>query len=129
MDSHGAFATELLERTGRSMEVPVIDLIKTGDTDALEPRMQALVRIAQVVRRDPLALTAADTQAARDAGASDGDVQLAVLIASGFSMYNRMVDGFRAATPPSTDAYRERAAQIAEHGYSVPSVPAAPVNG
>ncbi len=124
MDSHGAFATELLGRAGRIDETPVIDLIKTGDTDALEPRMQALVRIAQIVRRDPLALTAADTQAARDAGASDGDVQLAVLIAAGFSMYNRMVDGFRAMTPPVVEAHHESAVRIASQGYSRPSAAA-----
>jgi uncharacterized peroxidase-related enzyme len=125
MDSHGAFATELLQRAGRSMEVPVIEMIKAGETDTLEPRMRALVHIAQVVRRDPLALTAADTQAALAAGASDGDVQLAVLIAAGFSMYNRMVDGFRAMTPPAVEAHHESALRIAEHGYSRPSAPAA----
>ncbi len=120
MDSHGAFATALLERDGRTAEVPVIDLIKVGDSASLEPRMQALVHIAQVVRRDPLTLTPADVQAARDAGASDGDVQLAVLIASGFSMYNRMVDGFRTMTPPVPEAHRESAVMIAAHGYSMP---------
>jgi hypothetical protein len=31
-----------------------------------------------------------------------------------------MVEGFRAKTPPSVEAYRGRAAEIAEHGYSVP---------
>jgi hypothetical protein len=44
-----------------------------------------------------------------------------VLIAAAFSMYNRMVDGFRAVTPPSSEAYRDRAAEIAEHGYSAPA--------
>ena len=87
--------------------------------------MQALLHIARVVGRDSLALTAADTQAARDAGASDGDIQLAVLIASGFSMYNRMVDGLRTLTPPVTEAHRESAIRIAEHGYAFPGVPAA----
>ena len=33
-------------------------------------------------------------------------------------MYNRLVDGFRARTAPTPHAYRERAAQIAELGYS-----------
>jgi hypothetical protein len=33
-------------------------------------------------------------------------------------MYNRIVEGFRAKTPPSTEAYRARAAEIAQHGYS-----------
>ena len=71
--------------------------------------MQALLHIARVVRRNGLDLTAADVDAARAAGATDGDVQLAVLIASAFSMYNRMVDGLRAMTAPSPEAYRERA--------------------
>jgi hypothetical protein len=45
-------------------------------------------------------------------------VQLAVLIASAFSMYNRMVEGFRARTAPTPEAYRERATEIATGGYS-----------
>jgi uncharacterized peroxidase-related enzyme len=120
MDSHGAFATALLEREGRAAEVPVIEGIMVGDTTALDARMRALVHIARVVGRDSLELTAADTQAARDAGASDGDVQLAVLIASGFSMYNRMVDGLRTMTPPVVEAHRESALRITAHGYSMP---------
>ena len=94
------------------------------DDTTLDARMQGLIRIARIVGRDSLELTAADTQAARDAGASDGDVQLAVLIAAGFSMYNRMVDGLRTMTPPVTEAHRESAVRIAAHGYSMPSVPA-----
>ena len=34
--------------------------------------------------------------------------------------YNRLVDGFRAATPPVVEVYDERAGEIAEHGYSAP---------
>ena len=48
---------------------------------------------------------------------TDADVQLAVLIAAAFSMYNRMVEGFRARTAPTPEAYRERAGEIATHGY------------
>lgn len=125
MDSHAAHAIAVLEREGRQADVSVIEPIKVGDTSALEPRMQALIRIARIVGRESLRLTAADTQAALDAGATDADVQLAVLIAAGFSMYNRMVDGFRAMTPPSPDAYHERAGEIAAHGYSMPR-PSAP---
>jgi hypothetical protein len=53
-------------------------------------------------------------------------VQLAVMIAAAFSMYNRMVDGFRAQTPPTAEAYRARASEIAEHGYSDQRVSALP---
>lgn len=121
MDSHGAFATALLERRGLAERVGLVDVIKLGSSDGFDPKMQALLHIARVVRSDPLDLTAEDVAAAKGAGASDADVQLAVLIAAAFSMYNRMVDGFRAVTPPSPEAYRERAGEIAEHGYSAPA--------
>jgi uncharacterized peroxidase-related enzyme len=126
MDSHGAFASALIERAGATELLPIVDVIKGGSSDGLEAKMQALLHISRTVRRDPLDLTAADVETAKDAGASDADVQLAVLIAAAFSMYNRMVDGFRAATPPSAEAYRARAGEIAEHGYSSPQVAAVP---
>jgi uncharacterized peroxidase-related enzyme len=126
MDSHGAFANAVFERSGAGEAMDLIEGIKLGESDGLDPKMTALVAIARIVRRDALALTAADVSTATEAGASDGDVQLAVLIASAFSMYNRMVDGFRAATPPTAEVYRERAVEIADHGYSVPSAVSVP---
>ena len=126
MDSHGAFAGALLDRNGSTERLPLVDTIKLGGSEGLGDKMGALLHVARTVRRQPLDLTAADVAAAHAAGATDADVQLAVLIAAAFSMYNRLVDGFRARTPPSADAYRDRAAQIAEHGYSdqrVTSVP------
>lgn len=118
MDSHGAFATALLERSGSTELVPLVDTIKLGLSDGLDAKMQALLHIARTVRRAPRELTAAEVDTAQAAGATDADVQLAVLIAAAFSMYNRMVDGFRARTPPTAEAYRARAGEIAEHGYS-----------
>jgi uncharacterized peroxidase-related enzyme len=128
MDSHAAHATALLERDGDAHLAPLLDELKTGSLEPFGAKMRALLHIAGTVRRNPLELAAADVEAAKAAGATDPDVQLAVLIAAGFSMYNRIVDGFRAMTPPSTEVYRERAGQIAEHGYSAPPV-AAPVPG
>jgi uncharacterized peroxidase-related enzyme len=122
MDSHAEHATALLERTGETDLVPLLDEIKLGSSAGLDPKMQALLHVARTVGRAPLELTIDDVTAARSAGASDGDVQLAILIAAGFSMYNRMVDGLRAATPPVTEVYRERAGEIAERGYSAPPV-------
>jgi hypothetical protein len=71
-------------------------------------------------------VTRDDVQRAVEAGASDGDVQLTVLIAAAFCMYNRMVDGLRAKTPASEEAFRPRAAEIAEHGYTDPRVRSVP---
>ena len=126
MDSHGAFATALLETTGDTERVPVIDGIKLGSSDGLDPKMQALLHIARTVRGEPRELTAADVAAAHAAGATDADVQLAVLIAAAFSMYNRIVEGFRARTPPVAEVYRERASEIAAHGYSARRVTSVP---
>ena len=124
MDSHAEHAAAVLARSNGGGEenhvahVPALVAIKVGSFDGLEPKIQALVRIARTVGRRARDLTAEDVAAARAAGATDADVQLAVLIASAFSMYNRLVDGFRARTPASPEAYRARAAEIAEHGYS-----------
>jgi uncharacterized peroxidase-related enzyme len=118
MDSHAAFAGAVAEREHAPDIAPVLDAIKTGSSKGVSPKMEALLHIARTVQRAPLRLTRDDVAAAHQAGASEGDVQLAVLIASAFSMYNRLVDGFRARTAPTTEAYRERAAEIAEHGYS-----------
>jgi uncharacterized peroxidase-related enzyme len=118
MDSHAAFASELLERDGDGARKPLVDELLVGALDGFDPKMRALLHIAGVVRNDPLDLTAADVEAAANAGATDGDVQLAVCIASAFSMYNRLVDGLRAMTPPTTEPYAEPARRIADHGYS-----------
>jgi uncharacterized peroxidase-related enzyme len=118
MDSHGAFASALLERDAATELLPLVDVIKLGSSDGFDDKMRTLLHIARTVRREPRDLSAADVAAAHAAGASDADVQLAVLIAAAFSMYNRMVDGFRAKTPPTPEAYRARAAEIAAHGYS-----------
>lgn len=120
MDSHGATAAALLERSGAVDEIPLVEELKVGSTARLEPKMRALVEIARTVQGEPRRLTAAQVAAAREAGASDADVQLAVLIAAAFSMYNRIVEGFRARTAPSPEAYRPRSAEIAERGYSNP---------
>ena len=124
MDSHAAHASALLEREQATHREPMLDIIKAGSSDGLDPKMQALLHVARTVRAAPLRLTEADVAAAHDAGASEGDVQLAILIAAAFSMYNRLVDGFRARTPADTGVYGMRAAEIADHGYSG-AVPAA----
>jgi uncharacterized peroxidase-related enzyme len=126
MDSHGAFANALLEESGATDLAPLLEVIKVGSSDGFDDKMQGLLHIARTVRREARDLTAADVATAQAAGATDADVQLAVLIAAAFSMYNRMVEGFRAKTPPTPEAYRARAAEIAEHGYSDQRVAAVP---
>jgi uncharacterized peroxidase-related enzyme len=117
MDSHAAHAAAVMEREGATEQVELLDTLKHGSSEGFDPKMRALLEIARTVRRNARELTARDTQAACTAGATDGDVQLAVLIAAAFSMYNRLVDGFRARTAADVSLYSARAAEIAEHGY------------
>jgi len=126
MDSHGAFACALLEESGVDDAAVIVDTIKRGESDGVSDKMRTLLHVARTVRREPRLLTRDDIAVALAHGASDADAQLAVLIASAFSMYNRMVEGFRARTPQSVDAYRSRAAEIAAHGYSDQLVTADP---
>jgi uncharacterized peroxidase-related enzyme len=118
MDSHGAHATAVMELAGTTDRLPLIDIVKVGSSEGFSDKMQALLHISRTVGGDARGLTTDDVAAAHAAGASDADVQLAVLIAAAFSMYNRMVEGFRARTAPSPDVYRARASEIAAHGYS-----------
>ena len=126
MDSHGAFAGELLRRANAAQVDALVDGIKSGGSAGVDAKMTALLHLARVVRKNPRDVTREDVTRAVEAGATDADTQLAVLIASAFCMYNRMVDGLRAQTPPSPEAYRARAAEIAEHGYSDPRVQSLP---
>ena len=115
-DTHGEFAAELLRREGASPQI--VDAVKMDEATGLSEKMRALLHIAEVVRTNARTLSRKDVEAALAVGASDADTQLAVLIAAAFCMYNRCVDGFQAKTPPNTAAYRDRARQIADHGYS-----------
>jgi uncharacterized peroxidase-related enzyme len=126
MDSHGAFASELLRRGDAEGVDRLVDHLKSGTSEGVSPKMSALLTIARAVQQNARGLTRDDVSRARAAGATDADTQLAVLIASAFCMYNRMVDGLRARTPPSADAYRARAVEIADHGYSDPRVRSMP---
>jgi uncharacterized peroxidase-related enzyme len=126
MDTHGAFASELLRRTNSPEAESLVDRLKAGDLSGLSEKLRALIQLARTVRERPRDATRADVERALRAGATDADTQLAVLIAAAFSMYNRMVDGLRARTPASVDAYRARAVEIADHGYADPRVKSIP---
>ncbi len=126
MDSHGAFAGELLRREGAVDVDAAVDDVKRGGVGGAGPKLAALLELARAVQRSPRKVTREDVERARGAGATDADTHLTVLIASAFCMYNRMVDGLRAKTPPSAEAYRGRAVEIAEHGYSSADVQTVP---
>ena len=126
MDSHGAFASELLRRACVDGVDALVDGVTSGGSGGVGPKMQALLAVARTVQSNPRKLTRDAVVRALDAGASDADTQLAVLIASAFACTTEWSTGCARHTPPREDAFRARAVEIADHGYSDPRVRAVP---
>ncbi|MEV4702337.1 carboxymuconolactone decarboxylase family protein [Actinoplanes sp. NPDC049316] len=107
--THGAVARYLLDREGRA----------AGEATQ-DPRMRALLAIAEKVRQDGRNVAAEDVARAREHGADDRAVHDTVLIAAAFSMFNRYVDGLATVALPSPEAYEGHARHLAENGYLTP---------
>lgn len=111
--SHSAFAAAQLPE---GMEL-VGSVCADPQQAQVSAKMKALLRVAGKVQQGGRAVTAADIDAARAAGASDIEVHDTVLIAAAFCMYNRYVDGLAAVTPDDPDGYAQTAEIIVNHGY------------
>ena len=79
------------------------------------PLAEASPPVVEAVTPAP---AAEDVSAARQQGATDLEIHDTVLIAALFCMCNRYVDGLGTWAPEDPSIYRERAAEIVEHGYS-----------
>jgi len=111
---HGAVAAAQLGH-----DEPLVQKVKTDWAEAeISPKLKALLKIAGKVQISGKHVTAEDIAAARDLGATDLEIHDTVLIAAVFCMCNRYVDGLGTWAPEDPDIYRERAAQIVEHGYT-----------
>ena len=111
--SHSAFAARQL-----AGGYDVVDSIKRDPREApVSPRLRALLAIAASVQRSGRAVTAADVEAARAAGATDVEIHDTVLIAAAFCMYNRYVDGLATFAPEAREAYDQMAEGIVTRGY------------
>ena len=94
---HSAVARHLL---GDGAEL--VDQVRAdGDRAPVGPKLQALLAIAEKVRRDGRTVTVEDVARARAAGADDKAIHDTVLIAAAFCMFNRYVDGLRRGRRPS----------------------------
>jgi uncharacterized peroxidase-related enzyme len=112
-NSHAAVARQLLAR-----QESVVDDVLRGKTSGLvSEKLEALLTIADKVRRDGRLVTTDDVQRARDAGADDRAIHDTVLITAMFCMFNRYVDGLATWTPQDPAVYEEIGARIAAHGY------------
>ncbi len=113
-DSHSAFAAAQLPEGDRLVSQVCAD---PGLADVPD-KLKALLRIAGAVAQGGRAVTAADADAARAAGASDTEIHDTVLIAAAFCMYNRYVDGLGTIAPDDPEGYKAAAEMIVAHGYA-----------
>ncbi|MGW4717808.1 carboxymuconolactone decarboxylase family protein [Nocardia sp. NPDC004260] len=117
--SHAATAAALVDG-GRELVDAVIEDV---DSAAIDPKLRALLRIADKVRRSGLEVTAADVENARAAGAKDEDIHDTVLIAAAFCMFNRYVDGLATVAPRERATYEQIGGMLATAGYVAAGVP------
>jgi uncharacterized peroxidase-related enzyme len=85
---------------------------------AISDKLKALLVIAGKTAAGGKQVTANDVERARQLGATDLEIHDTVLIAAAFCMFNRYVDGLATWAPDDPDFYRQRAALVAEHGYT-----------
>jgi uncharacterized peroxidase-related enzyme len=111
---HGAVAAAQL-----GQDEALVQKVKTNWAEAkISPKLKSLLNIAGKVQLGGKHVTEEDIAAARDLGATDLEIHDTVLIAAVFCMCNRYVDGLGTWAPQDANIYRERAAQIVEHGYT-----------
>ncbi len=107
------------------------DLVVTVKADpqhaAISDKFKALLVIAGKTAEGGKQVTAEDVERARSLGATDLEIHDTVLIAAVFCMCNRYVDGLATWAPDDPAFYRQRAALVAEHGYT--AVTALPTPG
>jgi uncharacterized peroxidase-related enzyme len=113
--SHAAIARIYLNANEQ-----LIESIKQDYRSAeISDKLKALLNVAGKVQQSGRAVSAADIQQARNAGANDRDIHDTVLIAALFSMFNRYVDGLATVAPTDKASYMSRAQQVADNGYGM----------
>ena len=95
----------------------VDQVLADARTAPLSAKMQALMTIADKVRRDGRLVKAEDVERARAAGADDKAIHDTVLIAAAFCMFNRYVDGLGTWAPQDPAHYKESGIRLAQEGY------------
>lgn len=111
---HGAIAAHHL-----GGDEALVDAVKRNPAGAaISEKLKALLVIAGRTADSGRHVTADDVARARSLGATDLEIHDTVLIAAVFCMCNRYVDGLATWAPEDPDFYRQRAALVAEHGYS-----------
>ena len=114
--SHAAIAACHLQD-----ESLVAAVMRDAETAPISPKMKSLLAIAHQVQQGGRSVRPEAIARARQEEATDMEIHDTVLIAAAFCMFNRYVDGLATLTPTDPQGYRQRAAFVAEHGYSAVS--------
>ena len=110
---HGAVATAQL-----GDHEQLVHQVKTDWENAgISAELKALLNIAGKVQFGGKHVTEKDIAAARANGGTDLEIHDTVFIAAAFCMANRYVNGLGTWAPKDPAIYRQRAANIAAHGY------------
>ncbi|MFJ9521760.1 carboxymuconolactone decarboxylase family protein [Kitasatospora sp. NPDC101801] len=111
--AHGAAAAHAF-----GGDYALVEAVRQDVTTApVDERLRALLQLAGRVQIGGLAVTDADIERARSAGADDESIHDTVLIAAAFCMYNRYVDGLGAITPEDPALYDEMGEGLVAKGY------------
>ena len=115
---HGAIAAHHL-----GGDEGLVSSVKRDPEQAhVSDKLKALLAIAGKTAESGQLVTTADVERARAAGATDLEIHDTVLIAAVFCMCNRYVDGLATWAPDDPVFYRQRAALVAEQGYTLATV-------
>jgi uncharacterized peroxidase-related enzyme len=117
--AHGATAATLAGYPGNL----ATDLRSGKYLEQADPKLRALLNLAQRVQASPTRVTETDVAAARAAGAGDEAIHDTVLIAAAFCMFNRYVDGLATLLPDHPQAYGAIGQRLATQGYVQPPPP------
>jgi uncharacterized peroxidase-related enzyme len=116
--AHGAIAAHHLNGD----EGTVLQVKSDFTTAPISEKLKALLAIAGKVQKGGKQVNGEDVQKARELGATDMEIHDTVLITAAFCMYNRYVDGLATWAPRDAEAYKARAATVAQGGYNrIPS--------
>jgi uncharacterized peroxidase-related enzyme len=110
---HGAIAGHYMQ-----CDIQEIETIKKNFASAeLSDKMKALLSIAASVQKSGKCVSSDQIEHAKNLGATAKEIHDAVLIAAGFCMFNRYVDGLGTWAPQDVQFYVNRAPTRAAEGY------------
>lgn len=93
------------------------EVLESGESKRLHPRINALLGIAGKVQASGKAVKPEDIDKARALGATDLEIHDTVLIAAVFCLFNRYVDGLGTSLPEDEAAFVEMGHRMISNEY------------